>query len=34
MEFYPDQSKVALYAKRYERYKELGKFIENKTSEL
>lgn len=28
MEFYPEQSKVALYAKRYERYKELGQFIE------
>ena len=28
-EYYPDQTKVALYAKRYERYKELGKFISN-----
>jgi L-ribulokinase len=28
MEYQPDQSKVALYAKRYERYKKLGAFIE------
>lgn len=27
-EYYPDQSKVALYAKRYEWYKNLGQFIE------
>ena len=28
IEYHPDQSKVALYAKRYEKYKALGKFIE------
>ena len=28
MEYHPDQNKVALYAKRYERYKKLGAFIE------
>lgn len=28
MEYFPDQSKVALYAKRYEKYKALGHFSE------
>jgi L-ribulokinase len=28
MEFYPDKTKVALYAKRYAKYKLLGQFIE------
>jgi len=28
MEFHPDQTKVTLYAKKYERYKNLGQFIE------
>ena len=27
-EYHPDQSKVALYAKRYERYRKTGHFIE------
>lgn len=29
MEYFPDQSKVDVYAKRYEKYKSLGKFIDN-----
>jgi len=28
MEYFPDQSKVVLYAKRYEKYKALGHFSE------
>ena len=27
-EYFPDESKTAIYAKRYEQYKQLGKFIE------
>lgn len=30
LEYYPDQSRIATYAKRYERYKLLGQFIEQR----
>ena len=28
IEYYPDQANTPIYSKRYERYKQLGKFIE------
>ncbi len=30
--YYPDEAKSSVYAKRYERYKQLGKFIEQQSS--
>lgn len=33
VEYYPDKSKAALYAKRYERYKKIGEFFESLDSE-
>lgn len=31
-EYFPDQSKASLYQKRYQRYLELGKYIEQETN--
>jgi L-ribulokinase len=30
-EYFPDKNKVAIYKKRYEKYQQLGKFIEQQT---
>lgn len=32
-EYYPDAARVSVYSQRFRRYKELGQFIENNTSE-
>jgi L-ribulokinase len=34
LEYYPDQQKVTLYAKRYQRYHALGNFIEDHTTQF